>query len=412
MSLPMHRQQARKKFWVIGFVLVALIIAGSVYAVRTLQPTHQANNHPKIAPPIAKVQATPTSLTSKTLFMGDVFWGRYMNDWAQASSLKTAYPFSSLHLFNRAQYDAWVADLECPSVPGVHMTSAEEEATLTFNCDPSYLSEAAKWFTIFSNANNHSDNQGGQTGLDITRTQLDKYHIQYFGHFDPEKLHDVCEVVSLPVRVTMSDTHIQHGNLPVAMCGYHGVFKIPSSDSLAVMNAYSKLMPVIAYPHSGQEYTASPDQIKTTLYRSMIDNGADVVLGDHPHWVQPTESYKGHLIVYSLNNFMFDQQDTLEVTRAGSISLTLSSSKTQDVALLRDWLKLGDMCKQFHDSCLASAEKQQLKKLDLTWQFSVVASRDDGHLPRPATTSEAAAIRDRMRWQSTTSLLQPPYSGL
>ncbi|QQS19030.1 CapA family protein [Candidatus Saccharibacteria bacterium] len=36
----------------------------------------------------------------------------------------------------------------------------------------------------------------------------------------------------------------------------------------------------------------------------MIDNGADMVLGDHPHVVQPSEAYKGHPIFYSMGNFI------------------------------------------------------------------------------------------------------------
>jgi poly-gamma-glutamate synthesis protein (capsule biosynthesis protein) len=41
----------------------------------------------------------------------------------------------------------------------------------------------------------------------------------------------------------------------------------------------------------------------------MIDAGADLILGSHPHVVQPHEQYRGRWVAYSLGNFIFDQKD-------------------------------------------------------------------------------------------------------
>jgi len=401
-------RRAHIAWGVIGIIAVGVVAIVGLLLGKWPSYSPVVEDVPKVA---KKPVVTPKTLESKALFMGDVYWGRYINEWSQKSPLKTAYPFSRLDEFHRDKYDAWVADLECPTVPSVHLTAAEEEETLNFNCDPSYLPEAAKWFTIFSNANNHSDNQDGQKGIKTTRQELDKNGIQYFGNADPDILSDVCEVVSFPVHVTMSDQSVKKRFLPIAMCGYHGVFKIPSAESLAVMKQYSKVMPVIAYPHSGAEYQPAPDQIKTDLYRAMIDNGADVVLGDHPHWVQTTEAYKGHLIVYAMNNFIFDQQFNLEVTRAAVVDLDLSLAKGADVSDLAKWLDLGDTCKGFHDDCLAQAESEGLKKLDFRWHFSIIGARDNGKLAHPATKAETQGILDRLNWSSTVKQLQSPYSG-
>ncbi len=411
MTLSTGRKR-REIAWKMPSIVAALVLIG-IGAIIYLwyHPYSTGTKQSSTSQQAKKPVPTPTSLASKALFMGDVYWGRNINVWSQASPLKTAYPFSRLNEFHREKYDAWVADLECPVVPGVHLTAAEEEATLSFNCDPSYLPEAAKWFTIFSNANNHSDNQGGEQGLETTREQLDKNGIQYFGSFDPEMLSDVCEVISFPVHVTMSDKTTAKRFLPVALCGYHGVFKTPSAASLAVMQRYSQIMPVIAYPHSGAEYQPAPDQIKTNLYRAMIDNGADVVLGDHPHWVQTTEAYKGHLIVYAMNNFIFDQQFNLEVTRAAVVDLDLTLRQGADASELAKWLAIGDECKAFHDNCLQKAEAEHLTKLDLDWHFSIIGSRDDGHLAHPASESDTAAILNRLNWSQTIKQLQSPYSG-
>ena len=49
-----------------------------------------------------------------------------------------------------------------------------------------------------------------------------------------------------------------------------------------------------------------------------IDAGADIVIGNHPHWYQPVEIYKGKLITYAHGNFVFDQMWS-EETREGVI---------------------------------------------------------------------------------------------
>ncbi|MEO5950748.1 MAG: CapA family protein [Candidatus Saccharimonadales bacterium] len=408
--LPIRARRNHKRLlWFVVAVLM-ILIATAFVVIFFNQSVHTPEQ--KTVTSKSEVVSKPVAISSNMLFMGDVFWGRYINDWSQASSLKTSYPFSRLSEFNRMKYDAWIADLECPSVNGVNMTSAQEDATLTFNCSPDYLPEAAKWFTIFGNANNHSDNQGGMAGLIETRQHLEQNKIQYFGNFDPEVLKDVCEVTAMPVTISLDDKTTKKGSLPVAMCGYHGVFKIPSAASLAVMQAYAKVMPVIAFPHSGQEYKTGPDQIKTDLYRSMIDNGADMVIGDHAHWIQNSESYKGHLIVYSMGNFIFDQQDTPEVVRSAAINVNMKLAANADTSQLDAWLRIGSRCVAFQDDCMAQIASQGLKKLQVTYGFGVVGSNDSGKIVKPATPDQQEAILQRLNWQKTMTQLQAPYSSL
>jgi poly-gamma-glutamate synthesis protein (capsule biosynthesis protein) len=65
---------------------------------------------------------------------------------------------------------------------------------------------------------------------------------------------------------------------------------------------------VIPYLHWGWEYEPANDRQKQ-LARLMIDAGADLVVGGHPHVTQGAEYYQGKLIVYSLGNFVFDGFD-------------------------------------------------------------------------------------------------------
>lgn len=74
--------------------------------------------------------------------------------------------------------------------------------------------------------------------------------------------------------------------------------------------------------HWGTEYTADPSPEMKTLGREFIDAGADLVVGTHPHWVQGVEAYKNGFISYSLGNFVFDQEWSLE-TKQGLIMDTI-----------------------------------------------------------------------------------------
>lgn len=410
--LNVEQKENKRGRWVILVIVLVIILVCAIGWFVSGKIFNHGTGNKKTAQDVAEVKNTPktTAISSNVLFTGNIFWGRYINDWSMTGSLKYAYPFSRLNEFDRASYNAWISGLECPIKSGVNMTSSEMDETLTFNCSPDYLPEAAKWFTVFTLANNHTDNQGTD-GFTETKQHLEENGIQYFGNYDPDILDDICEVVSLPVTIEKSDSGKTGGSLPVAMCGYHGVFKLPSQDAADVIKNYAEYMPVIAMPHMGAEYKTAPDQLKIDFYHSLIDAGADMVLGDHPHFIQNTESYNGHLIVYSMGNFIFDQQDSVEVTRSAAIRAAIKDN-VDDSELLDKWLDLGKTCSTFKDDCLNQAISQGLKKLDVTYQFGAVGTNDGGKINKPATAEQQASILERLDWRNTMSQLQAPYSSL
>lgn len=404
------RIRHKRNRWIYIFLFIILIVsigAIFVYSIFNASPASAPESVNQIVE-VEPIEPKPIAISSDVLFGGNIYWGRYINQWSMASDLKYSYPFSRLDEFNRDEYNAWIAGLECPVVAGIDISPYQENATLQFNCSPDYLPEAAKWFTAVTLANNHTDNQGVD-GFAETKQNLDKNGIQYFGHYDPAATGENCEVIGLPVSVAMNDDSMIEGEVPVAMCGYHGVFKIPPQSAIDEIKQYSAYMPVIAMPHMGAEYRASADSIRTTFYRKLIDNGADAVLGDHPHWIQNSESYKGHLIVYSMGNFMFDQQDTTEVTRSAAIKLHMTVGEDSE---LESWLELGKLCEEYHDDCLDQIKKEGLSKLDYKYQFSVVGTNSANKITKPATEQQQAAILERLDWQNTLKGLQLPYSGL
>jgi poly-gamma-glutamate synthesis protein (capsule biosynthesis protein) len=81
---------------------------------------------------------------------------------------------------------------------------------------------------------------------------------------------------------------------------------------------------IIAYIHWGEEYRNRPTRNQEARARWLIDHGADIVIGAHPHWVQSISVYNGKPIFYSLGNFIFDQDWSVETRRGLALGLRIS----------------------------------------------------------------------------------------
>ena len=93
-------------------------------------------------------------------------------------------------------------------------------------------------------------------------------------------------------------------------------------DAIRESNADAKIVII----HWGDEYShyPSPDQIE--LGHKLVDNGATLVLGHHPHVVQGVENYKDGVIAYSLGNFIFDM---------------IWSERTRSAFIIKAWIVPG-----------------------------------------------------------------------
>ncbi|HTP59871.1 MAG TPA: CapA family protein, partial [Spirochaetia bacterium] len=61
----------------------------------------------------------------------------------------------------------------------------------------------------------------------------------------------------------------------------------------------------VAFVHGGEEWRNSPTAEQKRLYRELVHDGADLVIGAHPHVLEGMEAIDGSLIAYSLGNFLF-----------------------------------------------------------------------------------------------------------
>ena len=91
---------------------------------------------------------------------------------------------------------------------------------------------------------------------------------------------------------------------------------------------------VIVSFHWGVEYVTQPTVKQKELAHLAIDSGADLIIGNHPHWIQPVEEYKGKTIIYALGNVVMDQMWSLK-TRQGEIAkFVFKDKKLIDMKLI------------------------------------------------------------------------------
>ncbi|MGO8789501.1 MAG: CapA family protein [Terriglobia bacterium] len=315
-----------KNQWLrVGF-LSAVVVAGWC-VVNPLVPLQNAA--PPQMPP-AKATAPP-STPKKTeytlLFVGDVMLSRTVglrmaaqNDW----SLPFHVIADTLH-----EADLRYCNLECP----VSDRGRNLHHLYSFRADPRAI-EGLKTagFNVASQANNHTYDWGPEALLDSLE-RLRAAGIQ------PVGAGQNALAAHYPLLVKV-------GALRIAFLAYvnidpkeatagvdrPGVAWLDPAQALADIRFARPLADlVIVCPHWGVEYALKPTSGQVDLAHQMIDAGADMVVGGHPHVVQPIEKYHDHWIAYSLGNFVFDQQDAA-THRGLLLKATVRDKRITDVA--------------------------------------------------------------------------------
>lgn len=92
---------------------------------------------------------------------------------------------------------------------------------------------------------------------------------------------------------------------------------------------------VVVSIHFGDEYQKEPTSQQKYWARSAIDKGADLVIGHHPHVVQPVEHYNNGFIAYSLGNFIFDQSFSEETIKGLLVEVEANRQGVERIKLYR-----------------------------------------------------------------------------
>ncbi len=217
--------------------------------------------------------------------------------------------------------DITFANLENPITDGPIVIPFE----MRLRADPG-IEQALKnaGFDILSLANNHTPDFG-VTGIIDTIDYLDKVGIFHVGAGQNS------EMANNPVYISRNGitfAFLAYNDMDVVPSFYEATDARPGTAFMRkekmvemVKLAKEKADFVIISMHSGTEYTDKPNQSQINFARTAIDAGAELVIGHHPHVVQPIEKYNGKYILYSLGNFIFDQMQSDEVKQGLAVKI-------------------------------------------------------------------------------------------
>jgi poly-gamma-glutamate synthesis protein (capsule biosynthesis protein) len=184
-------------------------------------------------------------------------------------------------------------------------------------------------------ANNHCVDRRKQ-GLERTIDVLDSLEIPHTGTFKDEAQ-----------RTTHNPLLLRKNGVKIAILNYtYGTNGIAVSEpnvvnfldkELIVKDIHSAkaLNPdkIIAFVHWGLEYQTSPNGEQKEFNQLFKDNGVDVVIGSHPHVVQPIYFEQDHFVVYSLGNFISNQRTA---PRDGGVMVRIELSKVGNETFVSD----------------------------------------------------------------------------
>ena len=239
---------------------------------------------------IFDTQSEPTSHAIPTkpanlLFVGDIMLARGV-EWRIAKE-DVEYPLEDVVDFLSAP------DLTIGNFEGTVREETNQELDgFTFDTTPAIAEMVYRaGIDAVSLSNNHSDNYGSDV-LKSTRSTLSNIGFTVFG--DPYQSAQYVE------RVTI------HG-LPISFIGFHAFGEKPESILPVIAAEKAAGNFVVVFPHWGNEYETTPSIAQVEAAHAFIDAGADAIIGAHPHVIQTYENYRGVPIIYSLGNFLFDQ---------------------------------------------------------------------------------------------------------
>ncbi len=224
-----------------------------------------------------------------------------------------------------AQADYRIANLECPVASGGQPHASK---IATFRAEPQTLSVLRGRFDAVSLANNHSGDYGHAAFLE-TMQHLDDAGIAYFGGgHNLAEAHRPLWIEKRGLRIAVLAYNEFKPRAFEAGANWPGVAWSEDDQVIADIRAAKSAGAdlVIPFMHWGWEKETQPSERQRTFARKMIDEGAALVVGGHPHVIQGAETYKGKPIVYSLGNFVFDGFDYPEARRGWLLRLKLDKS--------------------------------------------------------------------------------------
>lgn len=292
-----------------------------------------AKPKPSVAPTNQKIPISPFASQTTTLFFaGDIMLSRNVHD-RMVKAGDYSLPFRKIaDVTNSA--DIAFANLESPfNDTGTHFIPN----SLIFNADPKAV-EGLKFagFNILSTANNHAFDQGLK-GIEYTLKLLKDNGIIAVGTIPANGDSDPSQNVIMKNKIAYGFLSYSYSALndggktkKPEVADFNNLDKL-KQDILTLKGHYSDA--VIVNMHAGTEYTRIPNEQQVKFAHAAIDAGAELVVGEHPHWIQTVEQYKGKWIFYSLGNFVFDQMWSIDTKEGLTLLVTWGENGIEKIQL-------------------------------------------------------------------------------
>lgn len=169
-------------------------------------------------------------------------------------------------------------------------------------------------------------------------------------------------------------------NLNIFNSSYVDIAFNEIKDTLDVMNNKESDLQVVIL-HWGDEYTRQPNEFQKELAKKLCDYGVDIIIGSHPHMVQPIEMIKSDendnetLVIYSLGNFLSNQRNEIlnkKYTEDGVIvnidinkNLNTGETKISNVEYIPTWVnKYNNKNGKLTYEIIPLINEKQLSKID------------------------------------------------
>ena len=204
-------------------------------------------------------------------------------------------------------YDLAFCNLECP----LSKLGKPMEKKYIFRGDPSNVEMLKKaGFNLFSLANNHTLDYGREALIDTIDNLVNAGLYPIGAGKDHKK-------AMKPVIIEKNGISLAFfAALSFPMEGVSGSSDLPgpcqpSIDELVsiIQDIRNQVDFIVVSFHWGFEYEPQPHPRQIEYAHRVIEAGADLIIGHHPHVMQGIEKYRGKYILYSLGNFLFDQHD-------------------------------------------------------------------------------------------------------
>ena len=300
-----------------------------------------------------KPKTIDLTYTTTILTAGDIMLDRNVFLLTQEAG-DYEHPFKLIGNFLE-EPDLTVVNLEGP-VTDFKSVANGTTNRMTFTFSTNFLDPLKKYFDVVSLANNHTHNFG-EAGIEQTKNNLTEKEIKFFGgpYNKPENL----------------STIIESNNIKIGFVGYHQLIGSGFEEVVEeIKNIEDKTDFTIAMPHWGHEYqTTKPSYMQKEEAHAMIDAGADVVLGGHPHVIQPIEEYNNKIIFYSLGNFVFDQYFSTDTMQGLTVKTILT--KKDNITTVKYTLHPIEITRQ--SQAVLASEEVQAETLKHLNKYSIVS---------------------------------------